>query len=74
LLKLSAQVGGLHSATIEPVTIRAIPLKSAANRKSDSNGFAYFGLKDPHTRATMDATIPGSHAARKSVNLISGGT
>ena len=56
LMSLTARINRGNDANIQPVSIRAIPIKPPSNRKS-YNGIVYFGLQDPNGRETIDASI-----------------
>jgi exodeoxyribonuclease VII large subunit len=59
LSTMEARINRLNDAAAEPVTLRAIPIKPPAHRKS-YNGRVYCGLKDPVGRETVDATVAES--------------
>jgi len=49
LMSLTARINRGNDANIQPVSIRAIPIKPPSNRKS-YNGILYCGLQDPNGR------------------------
>jgi hypothetical protein len=56
LVSLANQLNRLNDAAVSPVTVRAVPLPPASNRKAYS-GRVYCALRDPGGRDAVDASV-----------------